>query len=107
MATNLQFYSHLIYCCSNPKFHIPRFPCSRINPNLIAPNSIKLKLNRNRDEIFSICYDSSKPSYRIETDLLHEEIERPQFDINRAVILAGFAFEAYTTPTVSFRSFDY
>ncbi|KAI5649963.1 hypothetical protein M9H77_35968 [Catharanthus roseus] len=26
------------------------------------------------------------------------EIERPPFDINLAVILAGFAFEAYTTP---------
>eukprot|EP00257_Ricinus_communis_P016048 XP_015574093.1 uncharacterized protein LOC8265687 isoform X2 [Ricinus communis] len=26
------------------------------------------------------------------------EIERPRFDINLAVILAGFAFEAYTTP---------
>lgn len=26
------------------------------------------------------------------------EIERPHFDINLAVILAGFAFEAYTTP---------
>lgn len=27
-----------------------------------------------------------------------EEVERPSFDINLAVILAGFAFEAYTTP---------
>ncbi|KAI3706200.1 hypothetical protein L6452_23781 [Arctium lappa] len=35
----------------------------------------------------------------METALLHEEIERPPFDINRAVVLAGFAFEAYTTPT--------
>lgn len=26
--------------------------------------------------------------------------ERPSFDINLAVILAGFAFEAYTTPPV-------
>ncbi|GKV35337.1 hypothetical protein SLEP1_g43618 [Rubroshorea leprosula] len=27
--------------------------------------------------------------------------ERPPFDINLAVILAGFAFEAYTSPPVS------
>lgn len=26
--------------------------------------------------------------------------ERPPFDINLAVVLAGFAFEAYTTPPV-------
>ena len=31
-----------------------------------------------------------------------EEVERPPFDINLAVILAGFAFEAYTTPAVCF-----
>lgn len=41
----------------------------------------------------------------METGLLREEIERPPFDINRAVILAGFAFEAYTTPTVSCSTF--
>lgn len=29
-----------------------------------------------------------------------EEIERPPFDINLAVILAGFAFEAYISPPV-------
>ncbi|XP_060671837.1 uncharacterized protein LOC107422559 isoform X3 [Ziziphus jujuba] len=29
---------------------------------------------------------------------VEEEIERPPFDINLAVILAGFAFEAYTSP---------
>ncbi|XP_023530237.1 uncharacterized protein LOC111792861 isoform X1 [Cucurbita pepo subsp. pepo] len=31
-----------------------------------------------------------------------EESERPPFDINLAVILAGFAFEAYTSPSENF-----
>lgn len=34
-------------------------------------------------------------------DEIVEEIDRPSFDINLAVILAGFAFEAYTTPPVN------
>lgn len=29
-----------------------------------------------------------------------EEVERPPFDINLAVVLAGFSFEAYTSPPV-------
>lgn len=33
--------------------------------------------------------------------MVEEEIERPPFDINLAVILAGFAFEAYTSPPVN------
>ncbi|KAA3485689.1 Triglyceride lipase [Gossypium australe] len=36
-----------------------------------------------------------------------EEEERPPFDINLAVILAGFAFEAYTTPPVSHSSGEF
>lgn len=31
---------------------------------------------------------------------VEEDSERPPFDINLAVILAGFAFEAYTSPPV-------
>jgi hypothetical protein len=27
--------------------------------------------------------------------------QRPPFDLNLAVVLAGFAFEAYTSPSVS------
>nr|DAD20117.1 TPA_asm: hypothetical protein HUJ06_021580 [Nelumbo nucifera] len=39
-----------------------------------------------------------KPSSEIETVRIEQGTERPPFDINLAVVLAGFAFEAYTTP---------
>ncbi|KAL2923079.1 putative feruloyl esterase A [Bienertia sinuspersici] len=60
-------------------------------------------------------------NFRVDNVEFVEEIERPSFDINLAVILAGFAFEAYTTPpdnvgrretdaadcmTVRYKSFD-
>ncbi|XP_052483937.1 uncharacterized protein LOC105795602 [Gossypium raimondii] len=35
---------------------------------------------------------------KVSSEEKEEEEERPPFDINLAVILAGFAFEAYTTP---------
>lgn len=34
-----------------------------------------------------------------------EEEQRPPFDINLAIVLAGFAFEAYTSPPVILQSF--
>lgn len=47
------------------------------------------------------CSSSSSSSAEIEKSVTSEiENERPPFDINLAVILAGFAFEAYTTPPV-------
>nr|GMD72118.1 uncharacterized protein LOC109176470 isoform X2 [Ipomoea batatas] len=51
---------------------------------------------------------SSKASSDVESLSTVEEekgSERPPFDINLAVILAGFAFEAYTTPPVKFHQF--
>ncbi|KAI3688421.1 hypothetical protein L1987_82134 [Smallanthus sonchifolius] len=81
MAANLQ--THFLSSSSKT----PKFPFSR-NPNFIAPFPVKLRLwTSNRD---GLCFASKSKSM--------EEIERPPFDINRAVILAGFAFEAYTTP---------
>ncbi|KAL2463233.1 triglyceride lipase [Forsythia ovata] len=53
---------------------------------------------------------SSSSSTEIDESVSRElcENERPPFDINLAVILAGFAFEAYTTPpeTVGKREMD-
>ncbi|KAH6820917.1 putative triglyceride lipase [Perilla frutescens var. hirtella] len=47
----------------------------------------------------SVASSSSSSSAEIEKSVLSEIVnERPPFDINLAVILAGFAFEAYTTP---------
>ncbi|KAI3823027.1 hypothetical protein L1987_10630 [Smallanthus sonchifolius] len=90
MAANLQTYrTHFHFLSSSSK--TPKFPFSR-NPNFIAPFPVKLRLStsntRSRDGFCSLCFASKSM----------EEIERPPFDINRAVILAGFAFEAYTTP---------
>ncbi|XP_022722826.1 uncharacterized protein LOC111279985 isoform X2 [Durio zibethinus] len=53
---------------------------------------------RGRDGVFSVsCF--SKTNAEIEKFLSEDkEEERPPFDINLAVILAGFAFEAYTSP---------
>ncbi|CAH1453028.1 unnamed protein product [Lactuca virosa] len=103
MATNVQSYKtqfHFLYC-STANFNLPRFPFIR-NPNVISPFSLKLRLSipntRSRDGLCSLVY-ATKSNTDIETVLLREETERPPFDINRAVILAGFAFEAYTTPT--------
>ncbi|KAL5542467.1 hypothetical protein UlMin_010177 [Ulmus minor] len=52
---------------------------------------------KSKDEIYSLCC-SCKASSEIGMVSVEEEIERPPFDINLAVILAGFAFEAYTSP---------
>ncbi|RHN78706.1 putative triacylglycerol lipase [Medicago truncatula] len=52
---------------------------------------------RRRKQGFSICC-SSKTDSQIEKSSNEKNDERPPFDINLAVILAGFAFEAYTTP---------
>ncbi|KVH91046.1 C2 calcium-dependent membrane targeting [Cynara cardunculus var. scolymus] len=103
MAANLPSYKTPFYFfySSTPNLNLPRFPFFR-NPNLIAPFSLKLALSssntRSRHGYFSLCYNNKSTS-DMETALLHEEIERTPFDINRAVVLAGFAFEAYTTPT--------
>lgn len=59
---------------------------------------VSIPNTRSRDGLCSLVY-ASKSNSELETVLLPQEIERPPFDINRAVILAGFAFEAYTTPT--------
>lgn len=56
---------------------------------------------RSRKQIFSIC-NSSKTDSQIEKVAIEKNDERPPFDINLAVILAGFAFEAYTGPPVCF-----
>lgn len=42
----------------------------------------------------------SKANAKTEKILVEEKEERTPFDINLAVILAGFAFEAYASPPV-------
>ncbi|KAL4591023.1 hypothetical protein LXL04_003971 [Taraxacum kok-saghyz] len=103
MASSIQSYKthfHVLHY-STANLNLPRFSFFR-NPNIIAPFSVKLRLSipntRSRDGLCPLVY-ATKSNSDIETVLLPAEIERPPFDINRAVILAGFAFEAYTTPT--------
>ncbi|BAT96127.1 hypothetical protein VIGAN_08301300 [Vigna angularis var. angularis] len=50
-----------------------------------------------RRRVPSICC-SSKTGSQLQRVSVPEDDDRPPFDINLAVILAGFAFEAYTTP---------
>ncbi|KAG4909771.1 hypothetical protein JHK87_055887 [Glycine soja] len=51
-----------------------------------------------RGRVLSIRCGSSKTGSQLQRVAVPEDDDRPPFDINLAVILAGFAFEAYTTP---------
>ncbi|XP_022761964.1 uncharacterized protein LOC111307901 isoform X2 [Durio zibethinus] len=79
---------------------VPRFSCQFYGKKVrVLITSSRRNVNaRGRDGLLSIsCF--SKTNADIES-VISEEIgeERPPFDINLAVILAGFAFEAYTSP---------
>ncbi|QHO23835.1 hypothetical protein HN51_047466 [Arachis hypogaea] len=63
---------------------------------VFSSNGFSGSKNR-RKHVLSI-RSSSKTGSEVESISLQEGDERPPFDINLAVILAGFAFEAYTTP---------
>ncbi|GKA65769.1 C2 calcium-dependent membrane-targeting protein [Tanacetum coccineum] len=78
---------HQFFYKKSPYFRNPNFTTT---PFTLKPN--------HRYQFCSICYatNSSSDIEKVVSDI---DIERPPFDINRAVILAGFAFEAYTTPT--------
>ncbi|XP_074322311.1 uncharacterized protein LOC141659372 isoform X1 [Apium graveolens] len=96
MAT-LQSHHHLLHCYS---FHSPKLPNFRNLSLLRNASTIHRKFdnlsNFDREfHSFCCCY---RRSSEIETVLEEDEIERPPFDINLAVILAGFAFEAYISP---------
>lgn len=54
---------------------------------------------RSRFRPFCIASSSAEIKDSVSVEIVDE---RPPFDINLAVILAGFAFEAYTTPPVIF-----
>ena len=103
MATPTQLQSH--HCVS------PKFPYLR-NPNItprfssLFPRKVRVLTFREkfrcRDQVYySVCC-FRKNNSEIETISVDEnENERPPFDPNLAVVLAGFAFEAYTSPPVN------
>ncbi|KAL2325960.1 hypothetical protein Fmac_025018 [Flemingia macrophylla] len=72
----------------------PRYSCS-FPPRF--PGKLRLFSLALRRRVHSICC-LSKTGSQLERVSVPEDDERPPFDINLAVILAGFAFEAYTTP---------
>ncbi|KAL1367982.1 hypothetical protein AAHE18_02G087800 [Arachis hypogaea] len=71
----------------------PHFPGKL---RILSSNGFSGSKNRQK-HVLSI-RSSSKTGSEVESISLQEGDERPPFDINLAVILAGFAFEAYTTP---------
>ncbi|XP_057958863.1 uncharacterized protein LOC131151613 isoform X2 [Malania oleifera] len=94
----LQYQRRL--CAPSPKPHL------RLNRNFVfrlknLQFSRKIRILRwgpgGRDGLCSACC-LCKTNSKIESVEAWEEIERPPFDINLAVILAGFAFEAYSSP---------
>ncbi|KAL6971175.1 hypothetical protein U1Q18_030855, partial [Sarracenia purpurea var. burkii] len=104
LQTNQNF---LQFChCSSS---IPKLLCRQnfnsipLPRNLLFPGKSRV-LNSSvgsRNGLCSICClgktnsEAEKVSFQIHDQ---NEGERPPFDINLAVVLAGFAFEAYTTP---------
>ncbi|XP_030924124.1 uncharacterized protein LOC115950977 isoform X2 [Quercus lobata] len=97
-ATHLQYHH-----CVSPKFPYLRNPnltprCSSLLPRKVRVLTFREKF-RGRDRVYySVCC-FRKNNSEIETISIDEnENERPPFDLNLAVVLAGFAFEAYTSP---------
>ncbi|XP_060181198.1 uncharacterized protein LOC132610809 isoform X1 [Lycium barbarum] len=98
MAT-LQTHLHFPMSSSPRLYHFK-------NPNSVS-FSKKLFFSKKLNGLFNyskfgskdLFFCSCQTSSEIEPlSLDNKETERPPFDINLAVILAGFAFEAYTTP---------
>ncbi|KAJ9700865.1 hypothetical protein PVL29_006274 [Vitis rotundifolia] len=48
--------------------------------------------------VFSSIYCLCKSNSDVQSVSGQDELQRPPFDINLAVVLAGFAFEAYSSP---------
>lgn len=108
MAASLQthhYHLHLRRCVSSPtpkhQNHLApkfsrRFPTSFYGK---AKVFTFIENGKGRDGIKSFCclYKAGSEIDKVSAD---EGSERPPFDINLAVILAGFAFEAYSTPSV-------
>ncbi|KAI8537787.1 hypothetical protein RHMOL_Rhmol09G0051600 [Rhododendron molle] len=106
LQTHQNYTQFCNYCSPTPKL-----PC-RQNPSSVpyARNSSfteKVRVSssrtrRGRDGLCPICCRSktNAEAENVSLQIQEEksETERPPFDINLAVILAGFAFEAYATP---------
>ncbi|CAJ1968041.1 unnamed protein product [Sphenostylis stenocarpa] len=96
--SSLQFRYSLSPLCPTPVPHPhgPAFAFPRIFPPRIR-GRLRVFLPLRGRRVLSICC-SSKTGSQLQRVSVPEDDDRPPFDINLAVILAGFAFEAYTTP---------
>lgn len=90
-----------------------RYVLSLLSPSLIPlpprfsgtfpprfPGKLRAFSLARRRRVLSIRCCSSKTGSQLQRVPVPEDDDRHPFDINLAVILAGFAFEAYTTPPV-------
>ncbi|TQD78852.1 hypothetical protein C1H46_035583 [Malus baccata] len=98
---HLQLHSRCVSSLTAPKLCNLRIP----NLSLRFPASLPGKVRvftlrgngRGKDGIYSFCC-VCRAGAEIEKVDGEEGSERPPFDINLAVVLAGFAFEAYSSP---------
>ncbi|KAM1087325.1 hypothetical protein ACFX2B_012716 [Malus domestica] len=98
---HLQPHRRCVSSLTAPKLRNLRFP----NLSLRFPASLLGKVRvftlrgngRGKDGIYSFCC-VCRAGAEIEKVDGEEGSERPPFDINLAVVLAGFAFEAYSSP---------
>ncbi|KAG8658495.1 hypothetical protein MANES_03G155700v8 [Manihot esculenta] len=91
---------------SSPSLRNRNFTFYRRFPASFARNvrvfAFRGKSRLGRDGVYSIGCPCKASIAAIEKASVEEENERPPFDINLAVVLAGFAFEAYTSPPEKF-----
>ncbi|KAJ8763901.1 hypothetical protein K2173_003683 [Erythroxylum novogranatense] len=98
LQTHHHHHPTLRFFCrfASPSGHLRRFTLPPRFPSLFVPKArfLSSRGSRIRDGLRSIrCAEPQTENITVQ-----EEDERPPFDINLAVILAGFAFEAYTSP---------
>ncbi|CAL8075923.1 unnamed protein product [Prunus armeniaca] len=95
---NFQF--HRCVSSLSPKLHSLQNPKLSLRFPISFSGKVKVTFRGNgkgRDGIYSLCC-LCRAGSEVEKVSAEEGNERPPFDINLAVVLAGFAFEAYSSP---------
>ncbi|CAL2225459.1 unnamed protein product [Prunus armeniaca] len=95
---NFQF--HRCVSSLSPKLHSLQNPKLSLRFPISFSGKVRVTFRGNgkgRDGIYSLCC-LCRAGSEVEKVSAEEGNERPPFDINLAVVLAGFAFEAYSSP---------
>ncbi|BBG92611.1 triglyceride lipase [Prunus dulcis] len=95
---NFQF--HRCVSSLSPKLHGLQNPKLSLRFPISFSGKVRVTFRGNgkgRDGIYSLCC-LCRAGSEVEKVSAEEGNERPPFDINLAVVLAGFAFEAYSSP---------